>query len=281
MVRSLLILLLLTGLHSRSGSQPINPLDLAESLYENGSYNDAITEYKRYLFFTGDEKAPDIYHRLGLCYRYMEDWTKAEAMTRMAIDLQDDDSVRSEYYLDLVVTYMASGNYPAAELRLLKLISFSDQASIKRRASFFQMVNYIFQNKWEECRATLSAGLALDDSTAVSTLMMRMERHIKGERSPSTAKWLSTFVPGSGQLYGGHLWPALNAAAINGFLGYNLVDQIRKGAPLSDVAYWILLFERFWSGNRDKAAEMVRQDIIKRDARLRRELLDSVGEIIK
>jgi len=281
MVRSLIVILLLTGLHSWSGAQPINPLDLAESLYENGSYNDAITEYKRYLFFTGDENNPNIYHRLGLCYRFIGDWTNAEAMTKMAIDLQEDDSIRSDYYLDLVVTYMASGNYPAAELRLLKLISFSDQASVKRRASFFQMVNYIFQKKWKECRATLSAGLALDDSIAAETLMRRLEKHIKGEKSPSTAKWLSTFVPGSGQLYGGHLWPALNAAAINGFLGYSLVDQIRKGAPLSDVSYWIFMFERFWSGNRNKAAEMVKQDIIERDARFRRELLDSVGKIIK
>jgi len=281
MVRSLLAILFLVSLSSRSGAQAIQPLDLAESLYKAGSYNEAITEYKRHLFFREDDRTPEIYHRIGLCFRNLGDWTNAESMTKMAIELQGDDSLRSAYYMDLVIIYMAAGNYPAAELRLLKLVSFADQPTIRRRASFFRMVNFIYQKKWEACREALNTGSALNEPAATAILMAMLEKYMKSRKSPSTAKWLSTFVPGLGQLYAGHPWSAINAGAINGFLGYNLFNQIRIGAPVSDIGYWVFVFERFWSGNRNRAALLVNQDRIDRDARLRREMLETVGSFIK
>lgn len=283
MVRNFLLILATISLWSQLNAKAIHPVDLANALQKAGSYNAAITEYKRHLYFSNeDDQTAEINRQIGLCYRSLGNWTNATCMLHKAIDWQESDSLRSIYYLDLAVTHIASGNYSAAELRLSRLSSFTQYNSVRQRASFLLLVAYVYQGKWDACHKALDSGLALwEDKSTTSNILSLLKESTKSKKSPSKAKWLSTFIPGLGQLYAGHPFQALNAAGLNAFFGYYLYDQITSNGSVLDFSYWLIAFHRFWSGNRNKAPRLIHQDRIEKDTKTQQELLNALNSLFK
>ncbi len=283
MVRNILLIIIALNLFTQIEAQAIQPIDFAESLQKIGSYDAAITEYKRHLYFSPeDNQVAEINRQIGLCYRSLGDWDNAIAIIRKAIDWQESDSLRSMYYLDLAVTNIAAGKYSAAELRLLRLSSSTPYPVVRKRAFFLLMVTYVYQGKWDYCQNALDSGLALWENNEVKAeIVSLLNDRIGKDKSPSKAKWLSTFIPGLGQLYGGHPFQALNAATINGLIVYYLYNQFASGSRVVENLYWFVTLHRFWSGNRSKAPQLILQDIVDNDAKVKKELLKSLDSIFK
>lgn len=238
----------------------IDPLELADSLGNHGNHFEAITEFKRFLFFnSGDSSRAQINRRIGQSYLNTEDWEKAVSHYRTAVGQCRSDSLRSIYKIEQAVLHIAAGNHSSAELLLVRLSSFSKQAEIRRRASFFLVINYIYRHKWRQAREVMDkiglspspSPITASDSLLLSGLIKASET---GYKSPGKAKWMSTFVPGLGQAYAGKPVHALNAMAINATFGYLLYYQINAQADVLEVLSYITLFVRYWSGNRSHAA---------------------------
>jgi len=277
MLRSLIIVLVFTSLCQWTSIDAIEPLTLADSLYIADSYDAAITEYKRHLFFASESNhKPENYFRLGLCYRNLGEWVKARAFIRIAIELQDMDSIRSAYNLELAITDIASGNYGSAEINLLKLSSFSNQPTYRYKSLFFLQVVYIYQAKWDDYRKLLNSELVLQDTTGVFADQVLLEMISNNNNSGVRAQWLSTFVPGLGQLYSGYPLSAIKAVTINGITGYFAYDRITSGADLIDISYWLFAFHRFWSGSRNQTSNLIKQDRIKQNLLIRQEILHAL-----
>jgi hypothetical protein len=77
--------------------------------------------------------------------------------------------------------------------------------------------------------------------------------------SESTAQWLSTFVPGLGQLYVGDFKNALNALALNSLLFYWGTDLLVSHKYFDSVIEFSGVFLRYYLGNRYRAAELARE----------------------
>ena len=59
-------------------SEADEALRLADTLFNLQSYDESITEYKRFLFFNPvDERAGYAYYKMGLAYRIEHDWKEA------------------------------------------------------------------------------------------------------------------------------------------------------------------------------------------------------------
>ncbi len=99
-------------------------------------------------------------------------------------------------------------------------------------------------------------------------------------KSPTLAKWLSTFIPGLGQIYAGKPLQALNAMAINTGTGYLLYDTIDKHPSFIEIFSYGSLFHRYWAGNRNKAAQYARESNEKKDTELEAELLQAIDEMM-
>ena len=132
------------------------PLSLGRHLVEEGNYDAAITEYKRFLFFHPDDpRIGEIYYDIGLAYRAEGLWTEAIAALRTATYYAIDSQSKSGYQLALAVTLIATKSYDLAELELIKVMLRNPPGQLHRRMLFLQAVVYIYQFRWEEARSVL------------------------------------------------------------------------------------------------------------------------------
>lgn len=266
----------------------IDPVELADSLGNSGNHFEAITEYKRFLFFKPDDSSRALINRrIGQSYMNSEDWENAASYYRRAVGACRSDSLRSIYKIEQAVSHIAAGNYSSAELILIKLSYFSKQAEIRRRASFFLIINYIYRHKWRQAREMMEkirlspspspSPIAASDSLLLSALVRASET---GYKSPGKARWMSTLVPGLGQAYAGKPLHALNATAINATFGYLLYYQINAHADALEVLSYITLFMRYWAGNRNHAARFADEYNHNKDISIEEKLLKIIDRNI-
>jgi Tetratricopeptide repeat len=281
--RSLILAALMVISSSAARSQTVDLLALADSLYSAGNHHAAVTEYKRYMFFnsSGISNAA-IYRRLGLCYRDVGDWDNAINSFRESINRQEDDSLRAECSIDLAIACIASGNYSAAEMALVRLSAFGAQPNLRSRASFFLAVNNVYRHKWDAVGKFLRQSSPLSCPGEDSALCALLDKAAALKyKSPSKAKWLSTFLPGSGQVYAGEPLRGLNALSVNGLFAYVLYWSATTHHDALEMANYILWFHRYWSGNRNHAAEYAQENNAAKNEKMQQELLSAINEWLR
>ena len=240
-------------------SQDIS-LELAEYLFNKGNYNCAITEYKRFIFFNPtDEMKSEIYYKTGLAYRNEGYWEKALDAFRRSSAITQNDSIRDERRILIATTLIANKKYSTAEFELLKISLFSKYPKIKKKANFFLGICYIYSFKWNEASKSFRKFFSDNQQEFFINIDSLITEGKKIRyKSPKLAKWFSTFLPGTGQIYSGSWWNGINALIINGLTSYLLFDSICDKRYKDVLITNITLFERYYKGNRynaEKAAE--------------------------
>ncbi|MCK4420929.1 outer membrane protein assembly factor BamD [candidate division WOR-3 bacterium] len=237
-------------------------LNLADNLFDSGYYGDAITEYKRFIFFNPSNKDVSYaYYKVGLAYRNGKQWNKSFMALRNSIRAAPGDSIKNERQIALAVTLIANGNYNVAKFQLLRVASFTKFSDIKRRASFFLAVAYLYMFQWEPARDAFQLCFEGNEdsriASAVDSLLLNAQN--SDYKSPSLARRLSAFLPGAGQIYAGDLRNGLNALALNGALGYSIVYKILNHDYGNAYIIYSLLFKRYYFGNRYHAQRISRE----------------------
>lgn len=236
-------------------------LDLAAFFVERGEHDAAITEYKRYLFFHPDAPdAPQIRRQIGLAYRELGQWDLAVAWLRRALEGASGGTFQVVARVDLGVTLLASGQPSLALFELLKAESGTSDEAMRRRIRFLRGVAYLMQSQWKQAETTLKPYLVEEaDPKAASIIEALRQAANHRDKSPTVAKWLSTLLPGAGQIYAGDWRGGLNALVLNGLLAYVTGSAIRD-RHFDDAAFTGLMFlQRYYLGNRYRAAEAARR----------------------
>jgi hypothetical protein len=149
---------------------------------------------------------------------------------------------------------IANSSYSAAEFELLRIAHFANYSFLKKKAFFFLGVCYLYTFKWEEARKAFGhhfsdsqfpKGKEVDSLFALSTSLKY--------KSPDAAKWLSTFIPGSGQIYCGDWRNGINALAINSLTTYLLIDALLERRFQDAIISHLTFFDRYYRGNRRSA----------------------------
>ena len=238
-------------------------LDLGDYLFALQSYDEAITEYKRFLFFHPDApQASDALYKIGLAYRSEQLWTEAIEAMKAAIQQTEEVTLKAERRIDLAVTMIANGQYNLALLELFKVSAQSPSDRLRRRALFLQGVPYLYMFNWQNARQALNAyfdGIPASQQKAEAINTLFEEANHRPQKSATVAKILSTLLPGAGQTYVGDWKNGLNALVLNSLLGFVSVDTaIDK--RYQDAAFSALfLFLRYYLGNRYRAGEAAKQ----------------------
>ena len=232
-------------------------LELGDWLLDTGCYEDAVTEYKRFIFFNPvSDSVSYAYYKIGLAYRNEHKWTESLHALQQAIQTAPSDSVRDEAKIALAITLIASGNYGAAELELLKIELFSSSESLKKKAAFFRGISNLYTFKWDEARNafkkyfndTTIVGRQVDSLLAVSQQLRY--------KSPRLARFLSTILPGAGQIYVGDWRNGINALAINIVTGYVVVSSLIEHRYNDAFLSFTSIFQRYYLGNRQHATKI-------------------------
>ncbi|MEA3431342.1 MAG: outer membrane protein assembly factor BamD [candidate division WOR-3 bacterium] len=240
-------------------------LNLAEYLFALENYDEAITEYKRFIFFNPtSDSVSYAYYQIGLAYRNERRWAESLDALRGSVQTASNDSVKNEREISLAVTLIASGNYNAAEFRLLKLESFTRFPTLKRKAAFFRAIASLYSFEWENARNAFQVysndsleGNSSETFSQVYSMLLKAQN--LGYKSPALAKLLSTFLPGTGQIYAGDWRSGLNALAINILTGYFFFGNLIENNYRDAISSYFFLFRRYYQGNRYHAEEAATQ----------------------
>ena len=227
------------------------PLSLGKHLFEQGNYDAAITEYKRFLYFHSDDtRIGDVHYNIGLAYKAQGLWTEAVTSLRTATHHATDDESKSEYQLELAVTLIAAQNYDLAQLELIRVTMRAPSASLYRRALFLRGVAYIYQFRWDEARESLKNW---SSDERLNTLFD--EAMNTPQKSVNIARILSTILPGAGQVYAGNWRSGLNALLLNSTLGFLTIDAAFDRHYTDAVLWGVLAFWRYYRGNTFRAGQ--------------------------
>jgi len=255
-------------------------LKLADGLFDVGNYGEAITEYKRFLYFNPeDRRISDIYYKIGLAYRHQGNWQEALDAFRKSIVTADNDSLQDERRISVGILLIVSKKYSAAELTLLRISFFSKYPSLRQKASFFLGVCYLYKFKWEEARKALNKYFSNSNVQKDQVEILLMKANKLRYKSPTLAKWLSTFIPGSGQIYAGDWKMGINALVINSLTTYLLVNALLEKRYQDVVLTHLTLFERYYRGNRFHAERIARLHNENLNRKFAQKILDRLTKI--
>lgn len=231
---------------------PDPAMRIGAMLYDKGFYDEAITEYKRYIFFHPDgDLTSDAYYRIALAYRDKQNWQGSIEAFRMAMQTAHTDSLRHRAELALAVTYIASENYSAAEIVLLKLEMSMPPKHVKERAAFLRALATMYAKKWEHAQKAFEAYFLHHPDPGMQAKVDSLLHETKNFHyvSADSARQLSAIIPGLGQMYAGDWGNGLNALLLDGSMIGWMWYKVTHSYFGDAWTIYYFLFRRYYAGN--------------------------------
>ena len=229
----------------------------AEQLFESGDYQAARLAYKRLLFYQPDTELRDVAdYRIAQTYYHQDEATRAEALFRKFSNIHPNSPLRFQSQLMLGQLHFDAGEYSLARSSLFELLHTSKEPEVIAAAHYLRGWCYIQTTDWNkaipELRQVRGAFHGKKARELADTLLGETPLRVK---SPQMAAWLSTIVPGSGQLYVGKIKEGILAAALSGTFIYLAVDAMRERRYV-DCTGIVLVGWQFYWGNRINARRL-------------------------
>ncbi|MEN6463803.1 MAG: tetratricopeptide repeat protein [Syntrophaceae bacterium] len=229
---------------------PEKQFSFAESLFEQGDFFRAITEYKRFIFFyPEDELVEDSYFRIGESYFHAGRWE--ETITSL------DDFLNEFPESDLADAALFIRATAQKNLKRYDEALTSFDQIIKRgiepyrdQAIYQSALVYVARNDWEKAKSVFSM---MPGSSplypAAKTFSSGLEKiNEVPSKSPVVAGTLAAVLPGSGHVYTERYRDAAIAFLLNGAFIWSAVELFRKDEYVTGGI--VTFFELGWySGN--------------------------------
>lgn len=248
---------------------------LAEQLIAVGEHDAAITEFKRFLFFhTGDPESWLVALRIADCYRTLGRFPQAIAWYERSSREAPDEHARSQPELDAASVEIAAGSYSAAEFRLLRLRAFGSADALAGRDALFLGLAYLLEGRTSDADRELSYSATFLPPGLRETVTEVLDRSRAAQRlSPSTAKLLSTLLPGAGQVYTGHYLDGLDSLAVTAGSATLVAWCIATQNYAEAVLGFFYLLQRYYAGSRQNAERQALERNSQINRRIASELL--------
>jgi outer membrane protein assembly factor BamD (BamD/ComL family)/TM2 domain-containing membrane protein YozV len=181
-----------------------NDFSFACSLFKEGDYYRAISEFKRALYFSEDEKLnPIIRYNIGICYQKANRLNEAfQTFYKLSEDYPDSEiAKKSKIHLGLV-SFMA-GNYITA---INQLKEFEKKYNEDKTVVYLLAFSYLNEKDWKTSSQYFTRlQERFPDSKYTKKTKDFNKEILKGEKlhrkSPVLAMILSSLIPGAGQIY--------------------------------------------------------------------------------
>lgn len=225
-------------------------LGFAETLYNEGDYYRAITEYKRFNFlYPVDLLVEKSDFRIGECYFKARRWSEAIDVFKPFILKYPRGSFRDNAIFMRGQAEKQLKRYPDAlstfdELIKSQSLAFSDKARYERAMILVEQEEWL---KAREAFATLSEDIPLYPSAIrFSQGLERMDQI--PQKSPAVAGTLAAILPGAGHLYTERPRDALVSFLLNGSFIWAAIELFRNNNYVAGGI--VTFFEIGWySGN--------------------------------
>jgi tetratricopeptide (TPR) repeat protein len=223
-------------------------LSIADDLASQKRYDESITEYKRFIFFNQeDPRIAEADYKIGMSYRAEGNLHQAITNFDKSIALTKDPNLADQRRLTLATTLIASQNYNLARLELAKILNSTKDESLLKKTLYFSGIEAIYMRDWESVEAYFGRYYLDDEKADKLNSIFRATR--QSYKSPTTAKLLSVFIPGAGQIYSGYWKDGLNAFVLNGAIIGGVAYNVHKKHYNNAIIVAYLLLIRYYNGN--------------------------------
>jgi tetratricopeptide (TPR) repeat protein len=231
-------------------------IQFAEYLFEREDFYQAILEYKRFVFRHPDSTLINYAnYKIGLCYKNGKKDKLAQRFFEKVLDNNPKDGLREETYLVLAQSYIDGGDFEAARFELDELMEYPhSKGEISSEIHYWKGITYLCEYKWELAQREFDQVIEGRRVRIAKGLQPYLETTLHlPYRSKKKAVLLSTFLPGSGQIYCGRIIDGITSFVFNGTLLYFTGKKIDSEDYLSAGLIFIFGVMRFYNGNRENA----------------------------
>ncbi|MBU2492188.1 MAG: hypothetical protein KJ571_06140 [Bacteroidetes bacterium] len=232
-------------------------LNFADNLFEEGLYFDAITEYKRLLFFDENKKYDfDINYKIAVCYKKGAKFDESIKYFSLAALSAQNEEDKFEINLQIVrlnILRKTTGR----SLQLLNDLETKSNYSQKKEINYWRGWTYMFDDKWDSAAVYFNM---VDYDHELKNIANRVEND---KYSVTFAKVISYILPGSGQFYTGNYLSGIMSLGWTAIWGYLTADAFIDERVFDGFAIGDLLFLRFYRGNIQNAEKFAVQENIK------------------
>jgi tetratricopeptide (TPR) repeat protein len=229
----------------------------ALNLYQRGEYYDCITELKRLIFFDVSRSySYEANYLIGSCYK--RGAKIDDAIQHFSVSLMFTKNPGEIYNskIEIIKCNILRRTTPAA-LQILhdmeKDERFKDKSS---ELIYWEGWVYIFEDNWGKAAETFAR---IDENHPLKKLSAETAEK---KYSMSFAKVISYILPGSGQIYTGHILPGFLSLGWNGILIYFSVHSF-YAERIFDGFITTGFFFRFYKGNIENTEKFVKQENLK------------------
>ena len=220
----------------------------ADSLYSAGNYKLAALEYERLFFYSNDEKIKDeALLKKSYCYKSSGNYEKA-AQTLQRIDISDaSDSAQFNIRYEHALDCFLYGNYDETENILMQIDYYTKNKNLSKTCIYLGILCKNELNKWSEADSLFNIYLKIKNIsiTSDSVNKLLMKPHLL---NPKTAKIISFIIPGSGQIYTGHVFRGISSLILNGSFAYYTYFSFKNKFYLSGIITGFGVFQMLYFG---------------------------------
>ncbi len=216
----------------------------ADSLFNSEKYFDAITEYKRLLFFdNSDQFSYQSIYNIGLSYKYGAKYDDAIKYFKQAELSSQSDSQKVNARLQTVRINILRRTTDNALAMLNDLTNEFPNQVDSNTIAYWRGWAYIMADDWE------NASLSFNKIDMEHPLKKMADEVEENKYSVTFATLISYILPGSGQFYTGNYVSGLLSLGWNVFWGYLTVNAFVTDRVLEGILIGGLLWARFYRGN--------------------------------
>ena len=280
-----------------AAEETIQQYRYAEQLFESGDYQETRLAYKRLLFYQPDTEFRDVAdYRVAQSYYYQNQPERAEHLFREFSVVHPNSPFRFQSQLMIGQLQFDAGKYSLARTTLFELLRSSSDTEVIAAAHYLRGWCYVHTSEWNKAIAELRWCHVYTTDLAVVTAEVRrvldeprvknadqladtlLEKTPLPRKSPQIAGWLSTVVPGSGQLYVGKIREGILAAALSGTFIYLVADAIRERRYVDCAGISLVGWQFYW-GNRVEAQRLASEYNSHRERELIEALKSQAGGV--
>ena len=236
----------------------------AEQLFASGDYQAARRAYKRLLFYQPDTQLRDVAdYWIAQSYYHQNLTEKAERLFQEFPETHPNSKLRFQTQLMLGQLHFDAGQYSLARTTLFELLHASQDVDVKAAAHYLRGWCYVYTSDWNKAIMEFRQANApkindLERKKANQLADTLLNATPLSFKSPEMAGWLSTIIPGSGQLYVGKVQEGLLAAAVSGTFIYLVADAVRERRYIDSAGISLVGLSFYW-GNRTDARRFAAQ----------------------
>lgn len=250
----LLALLLTLSYHSAVSGQIVLERQkvYADSLFANRKFFDAVTEYKRLIFFDTDSLFQyESAMQIGYSYKAGGFTANALRYFTLAEMSAESNERRNDALLEKAKIYMLRRS-TAAALNTIEQLE-QDYHLDTSTAAYWRGWTYLFNDEWDKAANEFAT---VDTAAFLKNFCNTVHQN---KYSVSFAVAMSYIIPGAGQIYTGNYLSGLLSLAWSALWGYFTVKAFIDERIFDGIATGNFLFLRFYRGNIQNAGKFAEE----------------------